>query len=261
MKENKYDDKEIFEKYSQMERSTKGLSGAGEWESLRKILPDFKGKKILDLGCGFGWHANYAIEKGAAKVIGIDISEKMLKIAREKTKSEKIEYINMAIEDFDFDDESFDIVFSSLAFHYVEDYNILVDKIRKVLKVNGNLIFTVEHPVFTSYGSQDWHYDKDGNILHFPIDNYYYEGERMTSFLGEDVIKYHRTLTTYLNTLLTNGFSINQIIEPEPPEHMMDILGMKDEMRRPMMLIVSVTKLDFKIKESKYVYNKTGKRS
>ena len=60
--------------------------------------------------------------------------------------------------------------------------------------------------------------------------------------LGEKVTKFHRTLTTYLNTLLLNGFIISQIVEPQPPENMMDIPGMKDEMRRPMMLIVSANK-------------------
>ena len=52
--ENTYDRKEFFEKYSQMERSVKGLEGAGEWHELQKLLPDFSGKRVLDLGCGFG---------------------------------------------------------------------------------------------------------------------------------------------------------------------------------------------------------------
>lgn len=111
-----------------------------------------------------------------------------------------------------------------------------------MLKPNGTLIFTVEHPVFTSYGTQDWYYNEKGEILHFPVDNYYYEGKRTTVFLGEKVTKYHRTLTTYLNTLLSNGFIINQIVEPQPPKNMMNIPSMKDEMRRPMMLIVSAKK-------------------
>ncbi len=76
----------------------------------------------------------------------------------------------------------------------------------------------------------------------FPVDNYYYEGKRTAVFLGERVTKFHRTLTTYLNTLLSNGFIINRIVEPQPPEYMMDIPGMQDEMRRPMMLIVSANK-------------------
>ena len=103
-------------------------------------------------------------------------------------------------------------------------------------------MFSVEHPVFTAYGTQDWYYDEEGNILHFPVDNYYYEGKRKAVFLGEEVIKYHRTLTTYLNTLLTHGFELCQVVEPQPPESMFHIPGMRDEMRRPLMLIVSARK-------------------
>ncbi|MGC4421127.1 class I SAM-dependent methyltransferase, partial [Streptococcus suis] len=89
-----------------------------------------------------------------------------------------------------------------LAFHYVADYENLIKKIYRILKSGGKLVFTVEHPVFTAHGTQDWHYNEKGEILHFPVDNYYYEGKRTAVFLGEKVTKYHRTLTTYLNTLL-----------------------------------------------------------
>lgn len=61
-------------------------------------------------------------------------------------------------------------------------------------------------------------------------------------FLGEKVIKYHRTLTTYLNTLLRSGFVLRQVIEPQPPANMLHLEGMKDEMRRPMMLLVGAEK-------------------
>ena len=55
--------------------------------------------------------------------------------------------------------------------------------------------------------------------------------------------KYHRTLTTYLDTLLQSGFSIRRVVEPQPPADMMDLPGMKDEMRRPMMLLVAAQRL------------------
>ena len=144
-----------------------------------------------------------------------------------------------AMEDLEFPDNTFDIVLSSLAFHYVKDFQGIVRKISRWTVPGGNFVFSAEHPVFTASGSQDWYYDAEGNILHFPVDNYYYEGEREAVFLGERVIKYHRTLTTYLNTLLVNGFELRNIIEPQPPEEMMGMPGMKDEMRRPMMVIVS----------------------
>lgn len=239
MKENKYEDKIFFEKYSEMSRSKDGLKGAGEWSELQKVLPDFRGKRVLDLGCGYGWHCSYAAQNGAESVLGIDISERMLAAAQDKNGHKSIEYRMCAMEDLEFPDDTFDVVLSSLAFHYVKDFEGIVRKISRWTVPGGNFVFSAEHPVFTASGSQDWYYDAAGNILHFPVDNYYYEGEREAVFLGERVIKYHRTLTTYLNTLLINGFELRNIIEPQPPEEMMGIPGMKDEMRRPMMVIVS----------------------
>ena len=74
------------------------------------------------------------------------------------------------------------------------------------------------------------------------MDRYYYEGPRQAVFLGEKVTKYHKTLTTYLDGLLQAGFSIERVVEPQPPEEMRDQPGMKDEMRRPMMLIIAARK-------------------
>lgn len=242
MKENKYDDEVFFQKYSEMSRSKEGLKGAGEWQEFRKMLPDFQGKTVLDLGCGYGWHCQYAADHGAVHVTGIDISEKMLSVAEAKHHDERITYKQSAMEDLDFPENSFDIVLSSLAFHYVKDFDRLVQNIAGWIKPGGYFTFSVEHPVFTSSGSQDWYYDENGKILHFPVDNYYYEGKRDAVFLGEHVVKYHRTLTTYIKLLLKNGFELLDFTEPMPPENMMDLPGMKDEMRRPMMLLLSSKK-------------------
>lgn len=242
MKENKYDNERFFQKYSQMMRSQKGLQGAGEWSELQKILPDFCEKRVLDLGCGYGWHCKYAADHHAASVLGTDLSEKMIQTARTINAAPSIEYRRVAMEDLDFPERSFDVVLSSLALHYVEAFAPLVRNISKWLVSGGSFVFSVEHPVFTSYGTQDWYYDENGEILHFPVDNYYDEGPREAIFLGETVIKYHRTVTTYLNTLLQNGFVLRHIIEPQPPEDMLELEGMKDELRRPMMLLVAAVK-------------------
>lgn len=242
MKENKYDDPRFFEKYSQMDRSQKGLAGAGEWHELEQLLPDFRGRRVLDLGCGYGWHCKYAAEHGAACVLGTDISRKMLEAARERNAGTAIEYRQAPMEDLRFPDNSFDVVLSSLAFHYVKDFGPLVRNISRWLIPGGCFVFSVEHPVFTAYGSQDWHYGPDGEILHFPVDNYYLEGPREAVFLGEQVTKYHRTLTTYLDALVHNGFRLVRVVEPRPPESMIELPGMRDELRRPMMLLVSAAK-------------------
>ena len=164
-----------------------------------------------------------------------------MNVARSKFVSDKITYLHDDITKINFESNKFDVVLSSLALHYVENFDAIVKKISHYLKPNGTFIFSVEHPIFTAQGSEEWNYDSNGQIKSFPVDNYFYEGKRETDFLGETVVKYHKTLTTYLNGLLKNDFQITQVVEPMPPKSMMNLSGMKDEMRRPMMLIVSAT--------------------
>jgi len=76
MKQNKYDDENLFAAYGQMSRSVKGLEGTGEWYEFNPLIPILKGKNVLDLGWRFGWHCRYAHEQQANSVIGIDISKK-----------------------------------------------------------------------------------------------------------------------------------------------------------------------------------------
>jgi SAM-dependent methyltransferase len=243
MKENKYDDETFFAQYSRFPRSVEGLNAAGEWHELKKLLPDFQDKRVLDIGCGFGWHCLYAAEHGAKRVVGTDISKKMLQVAREKTSSPIVEYQRVAMEDLEFSPDSFDVVISSLAFHYTPDFSAICRKVHRFLMPGGFFIFSVEHPVFTASGRQDWSYDVAGNRDHWPVDSYFMEGERRAVFLGEEIVKYHKTLATYLNTLLQHKFSITGIVEPKPAEHLLDTVPeMRDELRRPMMLLVSAVK-------------------
>lgn len=243
MKENKYDDEKFFSQYSRMPRSVDGLKGAGEWHTFRQLFPELKGKRLLDLGCGFGWHCRYAIEQGAVSALGIDLSRNMIEGAKERNASSLIDYRCMAIEDYEFPEESFDVVVSSLAFHYLESFNDICLKVKRCLVKGGSFVFSVEHPVFTAYGTQDWIYDEKGNPLYWPVDRYFTEGKRTANFLGEEVTKYHKTLTTYVNGLIKNGFEITGLVEPEPDKALFDAIpGMEDELRRPMMLLVSANK-------------------
>ena len=98
MKENPYDEDIFFHQYSQFPRSVQGLKAAGEWHALKALLPDFQGKRVLDLGCGFGWHCAYAAQQGAAQVLGTDISRKMLERAMAQTREPQVSYRQIAME-------------------------------------------------------------------------------------------------------------------------------------------------------------------
>ncbi|CAO3654455.1 unnamed protein product [Mucor hiemalis] len=223
---SEYDDnKDFFKKYSEINRSKEGLKGASEWHELKNMLPDFHGKRVLDLGCGYGWHCKYASENGASSVTGVDISAKMIEQANKRNNDPHVEYHVKRMEDVDYPADSFDVVISSLAIHYLESFDVVL-----------------ENPIFTAYGTGDWYRDDKGNPIHWPVDHYFDEGARNADFLGEKVKKYHKTLGTYINTLIQNGFNISKVSEPIPDQ---DILGkdLQNEQRRPMMLIISTKKV------------------
>lgn len=238
---NCYDDEFFFNEYKKMDRSRYGLKGAGEWHEFKKMMPDFKDKKVLDLGCGYGWHCMYAVEMGAKEVTGIDASYRMIEEAKIRNSDARICYKLSAIESFDYPEKEYDVVISSLVLHYIESFEDVCQKVKYCLKKDGEFVFSVEHPIFTAQGKQDWYYE-NGSIAHWPVDRYFEEGKREAVFLGEQVIKYHKTLTTYLSVLLKNGFEIISVVEPEPDPAMLEIEGMKDELRRPMMLLIKAKK-------------------
>jgi SAM-dependent methyltransferase len=243
MKQNKYDEPEFFVRYSSMRRSVEGLDEAQEWQAFRGLLPDLCNKRLLDLGCGFGWHCRYARLQQAQSVVGVDLSENMLARARAATNDPGIEYRRAAIEDVDFPAGAFDIVISSLALHYVEQFDLVCRKTYQYLSAGGAFVLSVEHPMFTALSAQEWHYGPNGERLHWPVDGYQYEGPRHTHWLADDVVKYHRTIATYVNTLIDSGFRIAKLLEPEPtPEMLIEQPELQANCRRPMFLLIAALK-------------------
>ena len=133
MTQNIYDNDEFFQNYGQMRRSLEGLAGAQEWPVMRSMLPELNGARVLDLGCGYGWFCRWARESGAASVLGVDVSEKMLARARETTSDAAIEYRRADLETIELEGMDFDLVYSSLTFHYVVNFHRLIDEIEQSL--------------------------------------------------------------------------------------------------------------------------------
>ena len=235
---NEYDNEKFFEEYAKMSRSKEGLKAAGEWHQLKPLFPSLEGKSVLDLGCGYGWHCKFAEEQGATKILGIDLSKKMIEEAQKRNSGNQIEYRISGLEEYDYPENEWDCVISNLALHYIEDIVEIFQKVYRTLKPGGIFLFNIEHPVFTAGVGQDWIYTDDGKPQYWAIDNYFITGERNTHFLGCDVVKQHHTLTQIIMGLLNNGFELKVVEEAEPPKEMMDIPGMEDELRRPMMLLV-----------------------
>jgi 2-polyprenyl-3-methyl-5-hydroxy-6-metoxy-1,4-benzoquinol methylase len=242
MKQNIYDDPEFFAGYSALRKNESGLNAVLEQPALRSVLPPLVGKRILDLGCGFGDFCRFARSEGAQEVLGVDISEKMLQVAVEKTHDPFIVYQKSAVEDAVLGIESFDLVVSSYTLHYVENLRPVADKVYDALAPGGCFVFSVEHPIVTSL-SQGWCKTPGDEKKHWPVDNYQSEGLRLSRWFVDGVAKYHRTVESYIGTFLAAGFVLKNYLEPQPsPQQILERPDLKDELRRPPILVIRVDK-------------------
>lgn len=244
MKQNIYDNEIFFNGYSKIRENENNANNMFEKPALFSLLPTLKNKTVLDLGCGYGEHCIHFVEEGAKRVVGIDISQKMLAIAKAENAHQNISYLNMPMEDIGELQERFDIVVSSLAFHYVEDFKALINNIYRLLNDGGVLAFSQEHPINTCFsdGSR-WTKNKNGKKLFANISNYSVDGERDSTWFVERVKKYHRTFSTIINTLIEAGFQINKLIEPVPtPEILKEHPEYNDLLHKPDFLLIKATK-------------------
>lgn len=239
MAQNIYDTTDFFEGYSRLPRSVHGLDGAPEWASIRAVLPDLRGRRVLDLGCGFGWFCRWARQAGAAQVVGMDLSANMLARARRTTDDPAIEYVQADLDRIELPPATFDLVYSSLALHYVDALERLFGEVHRALVPGGRLVFSAEHPLVTAPRTPGWLVEADGR-RRWPIDSYLIEGPRTTDWLAKGVIKHHRTFATYIGLLLRHGFTLAHLEEWGPTdEQVATDPEVVDERDRPTFFFVA----------------------
>lgn len=242
--QNIYDNETFFAGYKRIRENTSNANILFETPALFSLLPDLKGKKILDLGCGYGDHCAEFVRMGAERVVGIDISRKMLAVAEAENAHPCIEYRNLPMEQISELNETFDIVVSSLAVHYVADFRQLTEDVFARLKAGGLFVFSQENPINTCFSGGDrWTRDEQGNKLHANLANYSTDGERSSRWFVDGVKKYHRTFSSVINTLVEAGFAIEKLMEPIPtPEMIKRYPDHEDLLHKPDFLVVRVRK-------------------
>ena len=221
--QNIFDNETFFEGYQKLRERENNANNLFEIPARFSLLPDLKGLRILDLGCGSGEHCKEYIQMGAKLVTGIDISEKMLSVAKEKNSDPDITYIRMPMEDLDRLEGEFDLAVSSLALHYIEDYKGVLKNVHRLLVPGGEFIFSQEHPINTCHpGGDRWTRDENGLKLYVNLADYGREGERDSVWFVEGIKKYHRMFSTVINDLIDAGFVIEKITEPEPTGELLE---------------------------------------
>lgn len=238
--QNIYDDPRFFAGYSTLERFGAGWQQAMEHADLLALLPPVAGRRALDLGCGAGQLAHHLATSGAAEVVGVDVSERMLERARAEWAHPRVTYRREAMEHLVFDLARFDLVVSSLALHYVDDYAGLMARIAGWLAPGGVLVYSTEHPIYTArLPGEGWVVDEAGRRTGWSLDRYADEGTREETWFVSGVRKVHRTLATLVNGVVDAGLVVERLVEPVPDEQWLrDHPQWAEERRRPIFLMV-----------------------
>jgi SAM-dependent methyltransferase len=239
--QNIYDNQIFFEGYRALRERDDNHNILIEQPAMLKLLPDLNGKTVLDLGCGCGGNCLDFIRRGAKHVVGIDVSENMLAIAHKDASDSRIEYRHMDMAHLGEVHERYDLIYSSLAFHYIEDFERLCCDIYDHLNEGGTLLFSQEHPLNTADGF--FNKDESGNVLSYTVYDYNRSGKRVTHWFVDGVEKYHRPMGEILTSLAQAGFIIENVCEPVPEEWALQKRpALIKEYTKPCFLIVRAKK-------------------
>jgi len=178
-----------------------------------ELTGDVADRRILDLGCGDAEFGKEALDQGCQTYLGVEGSRNMVEAARQNLAGTSGEVVQAAVETWDYPAEAFELVVSRLVLHYVKDVGRVFEKVHRALVAGGRFVFSVEHPVITSC---DRGWKGRGPRQEWIVDRYFNTGRRVTSWMGGEVVKYHRTVENYFGGLQRAGFLVESIREAEP---------------------------------------------
>ena len=244
--QNAYDIKNFYEQYKDMRDKKINANELIEMPIIKAMLPALDNLSIIDLGCGNGTMSKYFIDQGAKYVLGLDVSHNMINEAKEVNNDKKIDYEVLPMEQLSTLKNKFDIVYSSLAFHYIEDFDKLIKDISLLLNKDGMLIFSQEHPLVTATILSEGQEKKTqiNNKRYYYLSDYNNNSKRIVKWNDEDIVKYHRNFSFIINTLIKYGFEIMEIQESTAIKEAVEVVEKyKYLIDRPYFLFVKAVKI------------------
>jgi SAM-dependent methyltransferase len=183
-----------------------------EQPAMLALLPEVRGRRILDAGCGAGWYAERLLALGA-HVTGVDASEKMLRHARARLgrfSKDSDPSLDLLVADLGEPltfaaDASFDGIVSPLVMHYLRDWSLAMGEFRRVLRPDGWLLFSTHHP-----GTE---------AARLQVERYFTVEQVADEWDGIGLVRFFRRPLQYITDALADaGFLIERVVEPVPTE-------------------------------------------
>jgi len=209
-----YDDDAVFKTYLEGRHSRSDTpNDTLEKPVILELAGDLANQRILDLGCGDAAFGLYALSQGCQSYVGVEGSHKMAAAAQQLLAGTAGTVVQAALEEWEYPPEAFDRVIARLVFHYIQDIEAVFKQVYRTLVKGGRLIFSIEHPMITS---SDKGWQRTAPRQDWIVDNYFLTGQRVTNWMGSQVIKYHRTVENYFLALQQAGFMVESVRESAP---------------------------------------------
>jgi SAM-dependent methyltransferase len=177
------------------------------------LLGNVAGLRVLDAGCGPGALTEWLVEHGAA-VTAVDVSPEMVRIARERVGDRARVQVADLADPLPLETGSVDVVVSSLAMHYITDWDVPLGEFRRVLTPDGAAVFSTHHP------AMDWQMHSPGD--YFAV-RQVSERWSLGTEGGFDVTFWRRPLTAITESIYRAGFLIERLVEPAPVPELADV--------------------------------------
>jgi SAM-dependent methyltransferase len=187
-----------------------------ERPAMLAALGDVRGRQVLDAGCGAGALAVELAARGAAQVVGVDVSERMVAAARERVAAAPASAsASFVVGDLaggaalaPFADGAFDVAASSLALHYVRDWEPVLGALARVVVPGGRVVLSTHHPELVERG---WP-DGDPDALEVVHDRWVKGGRE------HDVRFWRRPMSMMSDAFAASGLVLEETILPRPLE-------------------------------------------
>lgn len=219
---------------------------------IEQLMGNVEGRRILDAGCGEGYLSRYYAQKGA-EVIAVDFSSELIEIGKRYSKELPITFLIGDLCSLEtLHDEDFDIILCNLVLLNLDCLEKSLQEFHRLLRPKGFVVFSIVHPAFNIYGPGHWEVGvKDSESgrrkgKFFVMDQYFLEKEyrfrwktRSGEGFPEEFSFFHRTIATYIKTLLRIGFRLTGFEEPRP---IINAPFFERERRIPFFLVIRAEK-------------------
>lgn len=182
-----------------------------------RLLEIEKGETVLDLACGTGFFSREFFKAGA-KVLGCDISEELIKIAKENSLKEINYFVSPAEKLSAVKDGTVDKIALILAIQNIENLAGVFSECHRALKDGGKLYIVMNHPAFRVPKESGWEFDDKNKIQYRRIKSYLSESRTKIEMHpgiknSEVTISFHRPLQAYFKALGKNEFCVSRLEE------------------------------------------------